>query len=174
MITAAEIFIDLVQQNKGIVYKVSRVYATGADREDLAQEIVYNLWKSYQTYDASFKFTTWMYRVALNVAISYYKKNKYTKHIREQLQSEPVLITEDNSDEIVELETRYEQMFRIIADLRKIDRSIVFLYLEQKSYREIAEITGISESNVSTRMARIRKKLKLKLSITMADSKSPP
>lgn len=158
MTTPRDIFVQLMQEHKGIIYKVARAYADSNEMEDLAQEIVYNLWKSYQSYKAEYRFTTWMYRVALNVAISYYKKSN--KHKVDQLISEPFLIYEDNIEVARELETQYQQMFAMIRQLREFDRSIMLLYLENRPYREIAEIMGISESNVATRMNRIRDKMK--------------
>ncbi len=156
-----EIFVQLIQQHKGIIYKISRAYAGATDREDLSQEIIYNLWKSYKGFDQGFKFTTWMYRVALNVAISYHRKNRRVPSISPL--SENTVIYDNNAHDAAELETQFEIMFQLISNLKEIDRSIMLLYLEDKSYRDIAEITGISESNVATRMNRIRDKLKSKI-----------
>jgi RNA polymerase sigma factor (sigma-70 family) len=152
-----KIFIDLVQENKKIIFKICNSYCSNKEeRDDLAQEIIYNLWKSYQSYNPGFKFSTWMYRIALNVAISFYRKEKassqhvaITKHL---------IVFEETKN--TEEEANLNLLFKFINELKEIDRSIMLLYLDDKSYKEIAEITGITESNVATKINRIKDKLK--------------
>lgn len=152
-----KIFLDLIQENKKILFKICNSYCFNKEeREDLAQDIIYNLWKSYQRYKPEFKFSTWMYRIALNVAISYYRKEKTSKsHITI---TEHLIVFEETKD--TEEETNLNLLFKFINNLKEIDRSIMLLYLDDKSYKEIAEVTGISESNVATKINRIKEKLK--------------
>ena len=152
-----EKFIQLLQQNKGIIYKVCNTYCSNKDnRDDLAQEIVYQLWRSFHHFNERLKFSTWMYRVALNVAISYYRKeNKFKLH--DEL-SENLVWFEDNAPD--EIEDDLSVLLKFINELKEIDRSIMLLYLDDKSYKEIAEITGVTETNVSTRINRIKEKLR--------------
>ncbi len=151
----------MIYSHMGIIYKICKLYAEGEDRDDLKQEIIYQLWKSYPTYRGDSKFQTWMYRVALNTAMLGLRarKLKYTGLTDQELK-----ISEDpfaNQDE----EARVKQLYRQIYKLKDLDKTIIFLYLEQCSYNEIAEITGISSKNVSVRLTRIRERLRAKLHI---------
>ena len=153
------LFTELIRENKGIVFKICNAYCfSKEDRDDLAQEIIYNLWKSFSGYKAEFKFSTWMYRIALNVAISFYRKEKNEK--RRIAYSENLLVFEEDSSPNTEEERNLQLLLKFIGELKEIDKSIMLLYLGDKSYKEIAEITGITESNVSTKINRIKEKLK--------------
>jgi RNA polymerase sigma factor (sigma-70 family) len=153
------LFTQLIQENKGIIFKICNAYCTSKeDRDDLAQEIIYNLWKSFTGYKAEYKFSTWMYRVALNVAISYYRKEKTKQHRTSY--SENLLVFEEDSSPNTEEEKNLGLLLKFIGELKEIDKSIILLYLGDKTYKEIAEITGITESNVSTKINRIKDKLK--------------
>lgn len=151
----------MVYAHMGIIYKICKLYAEGEDRADLKQEIIYQLWRSYPTYRGNSKFQTWMYRVALNTAMLGLRaqKMKYTG-----LTDRELGISEDPFDQRAE-EARIAQLYREIYELRDLDKTIIFLYLEECSYEEIAEISGISVSNVSVRLTRIREKLRTKLKI---------
>ena len=153
-----EKFLQLVKENKGIVYKVCNAYCHDKDnRDDLAQEILYNLWKSFLSFRTDLKFSTWMYRIALNVAISFYRKEKKLKpHV--EIYDDMALFEEDEKD--IYAQDNLKLLRRFIDELKEIDKSIILLYLDDKSQKEIAEITGITESNVSTRINRIKYKLK--------------
>jgi len=158
-----DIFVQLMDDHKGIIIKICRTYCHNAnDREDLAQEILYQLWRSMDSFDNEQRFTTWMYRVALNVAISFYRKNKIKDDLI-AMQHDPVDIA-DEPDSKEELESDIGQLQQFINELKELDRALMFLYLESKSYREIAEILGITETNVATRISRIKDKLKQKFS----------
>ena len=156
-------FLKLIQENKGIVFKICNSYCHDkASREDLAQEIIYQLWRSIQTFHTDLKFSTWMYRVALNVAISFYRKNKRvttTISLSENLK--------DIEDQYDDYEDEYEKtrklLQRFINELKEFDRTLIILYLESKSYKEIAEILGMTETNVATRINRIKEQLKQKI-----------
>jgi RNA polymerase sigma-70 factor (ECF subfamily) len=155
-------FVEMVYRHMGIIYKICKLYAGGQDREDLKQEIIYQLWRSYPTYRGRSKFQTWMYRVALNTAMLGLRaqKMRYTGITDRELG-----ISEDPF-ELQEEEARMEQLYGQIYKLKDLDKTIVFLYLEECSYDEIAEITGISKKNVSVRLTRIREKLRAELNIT--------
>jgi len=154
-------FVKRMQENKNIIFKICNSYCSKKeDRDDLAQEIVLNLWKSFAGFTPNFKFSTWMYRIALNVAISFYRKEMRT--IKFDAYSEDLIVFSADSDEKVEIEKNLGLLQKFILELNEIDKSIMLLYLDDKSYREIAEITGISESNVATKINRIKNKLKSK------------
>ena len=154
-----ERFVQLIAENKGIIYKVCNSYCTNKnERDDLAQEIIYHLWKSFFQFDPAFKFSTWMYRIALNVAISFYRKE--SRSVSRVPFSEGITLFEQNSENDTETEKNLALLLKFIDELKEIDRSIMLLYLDDKSYKEIAEITGISLSNVATRINRIKEKLR--------------
>lgn len=144
-----------------IIYKICNLYAAEEDRDDLKQEIIYQLWKSYPAYRGDSKFQSWMYRVALNTAILGLRsrKLKYTRlpeHALEIPDDRPVSMDNDS---------RIRQLYKQISKLRDLDKTIIFLYLEKCSYEEISEITGISVKNVSVRLVRIREKLRKLLNL---------
>jgi RNA polymerase sigma factor (sigma-70 family) len=152
-------FVNLIQGNKGIIYKICNSYCTNReDRDDLAQEIVYNLWKSYHAFNPQFKFSTWMYRIALNVAISFYRKesksNVYVPF------SEHLIVFDDSAEGQADSESQLTLLWKFINELKEIDKSIMLLYLDDRSHKEIAEITGITPTNVATKIMRIKDKLK--------------
>ena len=124
-------FIQLVKENKGIVYKVCNAYCRDKyNKDDLAQEILYNLWKSFYSFSADLKFSTWMYRIALNVAISFYRKEKnLNPHL--EIYEDMVLFEEDEKD--IHNEDNLKLLHRFIDDLKEIDKSIMLLYLDDKS-----------------------------------------
>ena len=152
-----EDFIQQIKENEGIIYKVARLYTnTTEDQKDVYQEIVYQLWKSYPSFKADSKISTWMYRVALNTAISNLKKEK-RKGIRVSMDNF-LLNKIDHVDTV--MEERITLLYAHIKKLSVIERGIILLYLEGKSYDEIAAITGFTATNVGTRLARIKNKLK--------------
>lgn len=147
-------FSELIKKHQGIIHKVTLVYANGrADREDLFQEICLQLWKSYPSFREEARFSTWMYRVALNTAISNVRKEKKVP-MYEQLR-ETDRIQEDGSDE----KERIKLLYRAISKLNRIDKAIILLWLEEKNYEEIASIMGTTKTNVSVKLVRIKRKL---------------
>ena len=153
-----EEFVRQVQANQGILQKICRLYSqTQPDREDLFQEIVVQLWKALPKFQGQSKFSTWLYRVALNTAISDFRKKR---------RSLPVSETEVASLEIkseiseVNKEERLNTMYVAISGLPEIDKAIVMLYLEDKSYEEMEDILGISAGNLRVKMNRIKEKLR--------------
>ncbi|MGN6531284.1 MAG: RNA polymerase sigma factor [Ginsengibacter sp.] len=152
--------LEKISGNRGIIFKICNSYCNNKnDREDLAQEIMYQLVKSFHSFNEEFKFSTWMYRVALNVAISFYRKNK-TNLISFEENHEP----EDNDHHSAELENNISILEQFINKLKELDKALMLLYLESKSYKEISEILGITETNVATKISRIKNNLKQKFS----------
>lgn len=151
-------FIQIVQKNQGIIHKVCNIYCdVQEDRNDLFQEIVAQLWKSFPTFQNRSKFSTWMYRVALNTAITSFKKAK-RRPDQSRLTYDNFQIEDDSYD--TETEENIKQLHRAVAQLSGVEKSIVLLYFENKKYEEIAEITGITQNYVRVKMNRIKKKLK--------------
>lgn len=152
-------FLHIITENQGIIHKVCSIYCDlDEDRRDLFQEILVQLWKSYPSFRNESKFSTWMYRVALNTAITSFKKEKR--------QPDKTGISYENLHLIEEMyDTRTEDQIRLlnkaVSQLTGIEKSIILLFLEDKKYEEIAEITGITQNYVRVKMNRIKKKLKL-------------
>jgi len=147
-------FLTHLTSNEDMVHKICNIYASSyEERQDLKQEIIYQLWRSYPSFRGESKFQTWMYRVALNTAL-YFNRNKpmVTTDLRN------IQIEEDNS--LKELEEELQKLYRAIRTLDQIDRAITFLYLEKHSYEEIGMIVGITAKNVSVRLVRIKDKLR--------------
>ncbi|MBN3518462.1 sigma-70 family RNA polymerase sigma factor [Algoriphagus lutimaris] len=152
-----EEFVNLIQENQGLIYKITLVYSNEKEeQDDLYQEIVYQTWKSFDQFKKASKPSTWLYRVGMNTAITHLNKSK----------KKPLLVSLDHSfmnySESVdsEKEEKIKWLYAQIRNLNLLDRGIMFLFLEGKSYEEIGQITGISTSNVGTRMSRIKQKLK--------------
>lgn len=151
--------LELIRANEGIIFKICNSYCHNeTDREDLAQDIVYQLLKSYHSFNDSYKFSTWMYRVALNVAISFYRINKKENKIE---LTEDLPDHEGMTDHAVELENNLVMLHRLIDQMKELDKALVLLYLDSKSYKEIAEIIGITETNVATKISRIKETLRI-------------
>ena len=153
----AKQFTQVIKENEGIIIKVCSLYTFNPDdRDDLYQEIVYQLWKSFASFKAKAKLSTWMYRVALNTAIYFLKKEK--KAIRTTpLEGSLLQFAEEmNKRE----EEKIQLLYQHIQLLSLLERGIILLYLESKSHEEIAEVMGLTTTNVGTRLSRIREKLK--------------
>src|SRR6187402_1909439 len=149
----------LIIENKGILLKICHLYCPDRHaREDLMQEIIYQLWRSGKSYDANYRFSTWMYRVALNVAISFYREGRRKGHALPL--SELHLEIHDDPLESPLENQRMAWLRSCVQGLKEFDRALILLYFEEKSHREIAEILGISESNVATKISRIKERLK--------------
>ncbi len=158
-------FTSFIEQNKGIIYKVASTYCKDPDdRQDLVQEIIIQLWRSHKTFNHTVKISTWTYRVALNVAISFYRKDSKRRKISTELSGNLINILTDNDP--AENEDQFNQLRQFISELKEVDRALMILYMEDKSQKEIAEIMGITETNVSTKMGRIKEKLRVKFSLT--------
>jgi len=148
-------FLGLIHENQKIVYKICKLYRDSReDQEDLFQEIVYQLWKSYPGFKGESKVSSWIYRIALNTAIATYRKSKISIDYYEEF---PEHIHPSNEKTISENE---ERLFWALRKLNDSEKAVISLYLEDFNYKEIAEITGISDSNVGVRLNRIKNKLK--------------
>ena len=155
-------FLKLVNDNQRVIFKICHLYCSNAtDREDLAQEIIYQLWKSGKSFKDEYKFSTWMYRIALNVAISFYRKRLTNPLV---VVNESYIDMADPTEDREELEEDITNLQKFIAGLKELDRAIMLLYLEEKTYNEIAEIVGITETNAATKISRIKDILKQKFS----------
>lgn len=159
----SQLFVAVLERHKGILYKVAKAYCQDEeDRKDLVQEMTVQLWRSFETYNDEYKYSTWIYRIALNVAISFYRKENRRKHLSNPL-TENVLEFSEVSG-VSEVEENVGFLLQFIAELKEIDKALMLIYLEEKSHREMAEIIGISESNVATKIGRIKAILKQKFS----------
>ncbi len=151
-------FLKLVQTHQRLLYKICHLYENNAaDREDLFQEMVLQLWKSYGNFKGDARLSTWIYRIALNTALSAIRKNRrrvavsYPENI-------PHEVSEEKKDTIQEDKLQF--LHQAIAGLTEIERALVMLYLEEKSYDEMEEIMGISAGTLRVKMNRIKEKLK--------------
>jgi RNA polymerase sigma factor (sigma-70 family) len=150
-------FLTALIENKGLIFKVAVIYSNSIeDRNDLVQEITYQLWKSFDTFEKKSSLSTWIYRVAMNVSI-YHLKNEKRK-IKVVPLAEQILDFYEVDDN--EVEEKWLLLKQHIDNLNLLDKGIVILYLENKSYEEIGQIIGISASNVGTKLSRIKEKLK--------------
>ena len=153
-----ERFLEIIEAHKGIIFKVTRSYCRNDfDREDLAQEILAQIWRSLDTYNDDFKVTTWMYRVALNVAISFYRKDKSVAYKHTEMEDK--LLSYDMGEE-AENKQSLIKLYEFIHELNDIDKAVLLMYLEGENQSEIAANLSISTSNVSTKISRIKQKLK--------------
>ena len=151
-------FSELIRKHQALLYKVSSVYTnTKEDQEDLFQEIVYQLWRYFDTFRNESKITTWMYRVGMNTAITYLKKAK-KKNLNAIPISEAVIGACEVVDEVYE--ERLKQLYHHMQYLNAIEKGLMLLLLEGKSYKEMAEITGLSNANIGTKISRIKTKLR--------------
>ncbi|HEX6039199.1 sigma-70 family RNA polymerase sigma factor [Longimicrobium sp.] len=155
-------FVVLVDEHRKILYKVASAYCREpADRADLEQEIVAQLWRSFSRYDARYRFSTWMYRIALNVAISYVRGE--SRRRRTLVPAEESILQVAADDAGHEPDERLPMLRAFIQQLGELDRALIILYLDDHRYDAIAEIVGISESNVGTRISRIKQRLRREL-----------
>ncbi|MDQ8005723.1 MAG: sigma-70 family RNA polymerase sigma factor [Pedobacter sp.] len=146
-------FLELLSQNQGIIGKICSVYCNQReDYEDLFQEITYHAWKGYPSFRGEAKFSTWLYRIALNTAISSFRKRKPAIDLVSVL---PDHITEQS----IEAKEQKQQLLWAIKQLNEGERAIIAMYLDEMNYQEIAEIIGITENNVGVKVNRIKTKL---------------
>lgn len=155
-----EEFAKALEEHRRIVFKVANTYCRELeDRADLAQEIAARLWRAYPSYDPRRPFSTWMYRIALNVAISYFRSSSqraaHTVPLDEQIH-ERLADGRGNG----EADDRVRELYRVIDQLDTLNRALFLLYLDEHSYREIADILGISETNVATKISRLKQRIR--------------
>lgn len=154
-------FLKIIDANKGIIYKVANTYCRDEEnRKDLIQEIILQLWLSFPKYDPSFKLSTWMYRIALNVSISFYRKENRRGRISQPFPEEIITLPAEKLP--IEQKEDFHLLQKFIRELKEIDRAVILLYLESNSQQEIADILGLTVANISTKVSRIKQTLKQK------------
>ena len=149
-------FLDMIAAQKRIIYKVCYIYAKDQDDlNDLFQEVVLNLWKSFPNYRGDSTVTTWVYRIAMNTCITFLRRTNT------RLQTIPM--TADVASLVADEEGRtgqLQELYRLINKLGKLERALILLWLEERSYQEMADILGISKANVAVKLLRTKEKLK--------------
>jgi len=146
-------FVSLIEQNKALIYKFCYMYANEADTpQDLFQEVIINLWKGYPTFRGDCKVQTWIYRIALNTCVTFMRKSG--SRPKTTALSEDLIVYDDATDV-----SQIKELYTLINRLNEIEKAIVLLYLEERSYDEIAQIVGITRNNVGVRINRIKEKL---------------
>jgi len=154
-----EQFLDMLEQHIGIIIKISGAYAfVREDRKDLMQDIILELWKSFKRFDGNCKQSTWIYRISLNISMNYKRKqsNIFVLTSLNDFKENGIFSWLEGQDNMSELEILYES----IGELNEINKAIILLYLDGNSHEEISEITGISKTNIGTRISRIKNELK--------------
>lgn len=153
-------FVALLEEHKKILYKVASSYCRNpADRQDLVQEMVVALWKSFGRYDDRYRFSTWTYRIALNVAISFYRSE--ARRTRHTVPAGDLLLLEiAATDESTAPDDELRLLQNLMQQLGELERALLILHLDGNRYDTIAEILGISETNVGTKISRIKQKLR--------------
>jgi RNA polymerase sigma-70 factor (ECF subfamily) len=151
-------FLQLIGENKGILYKICKIYQDEQeDRDDLLQEMILQLWLVFESFRGESKFSSWMYRVALNTAIVFFKKQK------RRPDSEQIPYQFDRVEESSPAGEKEEQLavfYKAVQQLGKVEKALIYLYMENQPYEEIAANLGITEGNVRVRINRIKNKLK--------------
>ena len=157
--TTEKEFLSMLEQSISIIVKIVNVYVHNSeDRKDLMSDIVFELWKSYPQFKGDAKISTWLYRVALNIALKTKRKRDNNKllFVEELLTFDSGALMDTSNDR-----SDINLLYQCIEELNPINKAIVLLYLDDKSNEEISEITGLSRTNVSTRLNRIREQLKV-------------
>ena len=160
MSTEKEKFQEIVRENKRLLFKVINSYCKDEfERQDLEQEILIQIWKALKTYDDTFKLSTWLYRVALNVAITYYRKDTKRKS-KTVYMDESLFEIVDCHEYNKEEDDKIKLLYQFIEQLGGLNKAVIILHLEGNSYNEISQILGITETNVGTKINRIKSILK--------------
>ena len=160
----AEEFTRIIKENQGLIFKISTFYCNcnQSDQEDLYQEIVLQLWRSFLTFRKESQIGTWIYRVSINTAVTQFRKAK--KHVERTPITKVVMNYTDAVD--ANFEEKVKSLYEQIEQLNDLEKALIFLFLENKSYEEIAQISGLTVTNVATRLSRIKHKLKSQLKPT--------
>lgn len=155
-------FISFLKENQRIIHKVCRIYTDNPeDHEDLFQEITIQLWKSFPGFKGDAKFSTWMYRVALNTAITLFKKSAKKSFINTEIDVSSLKMEYEYYEDD---EHKLKKMYQAIHSLSDIEKALIMMYLDDKPYKEIGEILGITEGNARVKMNRAKNNLKQKIS----------
>ena len=156
MKTTEKEFLLIIEKHKGLLHKVSRMYMDEPeDREDLFQEIVLQLWKSYGTFRGESQVSTWMYRVAVNTALTFFKKEKKKP---DNARMHPEMDVKDDTD-VSHRETQLDYFYKAVQQLNQVEKALIFLFLEGQSHKEIGSNLGITEGNARVKLNRTKDKL---------------
>ncbi|AMR43065.1 sigma-70 family RNA polymerase sigma factor [Elizabethkingia anophelis] len=148
-------FLEKIEKHKGMIFKISKMYLENQeDREDLFQEIILQLWKSYQAFEGKSQFSTWLYRVSLNTAITFLKRDK-KRTDKNELHENIDIEDEQNTDK--ELQTEF--LYNAVQELNPIEKALIFLFLEGQNHKQISENMGITEVNARVKLNRTKEKL---------------
>lgn len=148
-------FLEKIEKHKGMIFKISKMYLENQeDREDLFQEIILQLWKSYQAFEGKSQFSTWLYRVSLNTAITFLKRDK-KRMDKNELHENIDIEDEQNTDK--ELQTEF--LYKAVQELNPIEKALIFLFLEGQNHKQISENMGITEVNARVKLNRTKEKL---------------
>ena len=153
-----ELFLNILEKNIGIIIKIARAYAkTNQDKEDLINDITLQLWKSFARFKGDSKISTWIYRIALNTSMNYKRKQEKDRLFFlddfKQFENQSWLVEQLDS-------SHTEILYQCIDELNQLNKAIILLYLDGNSHDEISDITGISKTNVGTRISRIKEQIK--------------
>ena len=151
-------FLEKIEKHKGMIFKISKMYMDNFDdQKDLFQEITFQVWKAYPTFESKSQFATWLYRVALNTAIIFLKSEKKRSFIKNDEVENFKIVADDYDDD---QENKLAKMYKAIQQLNEIDKALIFYYLQDYSGKEIAENMGITEVNARVKLNRAKEKLK--------------
>jgi len=155
-----EEFVRIIKEHEGVIFKITSLYTDNRDdQKDLYQDVVYQLWKSFDSFRAEAKISTWMYRIALNTALTRLKKSKRMGNSV----SMDTVVMQQTENYNPEFEEKLKLLYAHIKQLNVLEKGLMLLLLEGKKYDDISEITGLSPSNVATRISRIKQKLKTQI-----------
>jgi len=156
-------FISVIKDNQNLIFKICHSYCSNPDnRKDLQQEILMQLWNSFSKFDGRVKISTWIYQIALNTAISFYRNDRKRKD--KNVTIDASVISLSNFEYAPEQDENVTMLYQFIENLNAMDKALILLYLDDNKYKDIADILGISETNVATKISRIKKILKEKFS----------
>ena len=151
-------FLEQIEKHKGVIFKISKMYMDNFDdQKDLFQEITFQVWKAYPSFEGKSQFSTWLYRVALNTAIIFLKSEKKRSFIKNEEVENFKIVADDYDDD---QEKKLAKMYKGIQQLNEIDKALIFYYLQDYSGKEIAENMGITEVNARVKLNRAKEKLK--------------
>jgi RNA polymerase sigma factor (sigma-70 family) len=154
-----EQFISIIKEHQNLIFKICHSYcANPENRQDLQQEILIQLWRSLDKFDGRVKISTWIYKVALNTAIFFYRND--FKHTGKHVQIDTSIISLSHAEPDMDHNENIAMLYRFIERLNEMDKALMLLYLDDNKYKDIAEILGLSETNVATKINRIKKTLK--------------
>lgn len=151
------LFLSAIDTNRRLLYKICYMYATDGEHfNDLYQEVLANVWQGLDTFRGDSAISTWLYRMAINTCVTYHRRN--SRHSAGKVALEDVVHLEGDAGDNEHL-ARLRQMYRLISGLSAMDKALIMMWLDEKSYDEIADLSGLTRNNVATRLRRIKQKL---------------